>query len=102
MPLCCRLEYNSRECAAKYAAVAEAWDVDLGGKTVEKGAQEAISMVKRLAADIQIPSLRDMGVTAALIPQLARDSMGPFSNNNSNPVFLGISDVAEVLARAIA
>jgi len=95
------MEYNLRACVQKYGAVAEALGAGVGGMSPDQAAAEAIRLVKALAKDVGIPTLRQLGVTLEMVPTLARDSMGEFSNNNANPVPVTVEGAEGILTNAL-
>lgn len=95
------MEFNMPACIDKYAAIAMHWGEDHDCSDKEALAERAINMVKDMLKVFEIPALSDMGVTIENIPALAKDSMGKFSNNNSNPLSVTQEDAEKILTRAI-
>jgi len=56
---------------ARYARIAQAMGEDISGKTDLEAAHLALRSIKRLLADIQVPSLRELGVDKAVLDQMA-------------------------------
>jgi len=78
------MDYNVEACLPQHASIARAWDATAPAKE-ELAARHAIDLVRKMLIDLEIPTLAALGVTEANVESLAKDSMGEFSNNNSNP-----------------
>jgi alcohol dehydrogenase class IV len=72
---------------ARYAQIAKAMGENVGGLSDLEGAQLAAKAIKRLIKDIQIPSLKDLGVDRAkleqLAPKMAEDAIASGSPGNN-------------------
>lgn len=68
------MEYNWMGEAAKYKRIAEALGEDVRGFSDRDGALAAVEAVKRLASDIGIPNLAQMGIKEEDIPKLAQEA----------------------------
>jgi alcohol dehydrogenase class IV len=72
---------------ARYSHIAKAMGENVGGLTDLEGAQLAAKAIKRLIKDIQIPSLKDLGVDRAkleqLAPKMAEDAIASGSPGNN-------------------
>jgi len=95
------MDYNLYACLKPYAAIAKTWGADVAGGTREECAKAAIKMVRTLSRDVGIPTLGELGVTPDIIPTLARDSMGEYSNSNDNPAPLQVEDAEKILMNAL-
>jgi alcohol dehydrogenase class IV len=72
---------------ARYAQIAKAMGENVGGLSDLEGAQLAAKAIKRLIKDIQIPSLKDLGVDRTkldqLAPKMAEDAIASRSPGNN-------------------
>lgn len=72
---------------ARYSQIAKAMGENVGGLTDLEGAQSAAKAIKRLIKDIQIPSLKDLGVDRTkleqLAPKMAEDAIASGSPGNN-------------------
>jgi choline dehydrogenase len=66
------LEYNWMGEPEKFARIAVAMGEDVRGLSIEAAAQKAAAAVRRLVDDLQIPSLREIGIREEDVPTLAR------------------------------
>ena len=71
----------------------------LTGRSTAKAA-EAIEFVRALCCDLAVPTLSQLGLTAADIPRIA-DMARASSSIKGNPIELAPDELAEVLARAL-
>ncbi|MEK1909803.1 MAG: L-threonine dehydrogenase [Pseudomonas chlororaphis] len=68
--------FNAMVCAGRLTDVAHAMGADIRGFSPEEGAQAAISAIRSLARDVEIPSgLRDLGAKLTDIPILAANAL---------------------------
>ena len=68
--------FNARACPERLRDVAQALGVNTLGMSADMGAQAAIAAIRRLSADIGIPSgLRELGANADDIPTLAANAL---------------------------
>jgi alcohol dehydrogenase class IV len=56
---------------ARYARIAQAMGEDIGGLTVMEGAQVAAEAIKELISDVEIPSLKELGVDKGKLEELS-------------------------------
>ncbi|MBI3979173.1 MAG: iron-containing alcohol dehydrogenase [Chloroflexi bacterium] len=66
------MEYNWMGEPEKFARIALAMGEDIRGLSLEAAAQRAVAAVWRLVDDLQIPSLGEIGIRDADVPELAR------------------------------
>jgi alcohol dehydrogenase len=76
------MDYNLDFCTEKYARLARA--MGFSYRSIQSGAQKAVASVKKLAADIKLPSFRELGINEDDFRDLARKSAANGSNA-SNP-----------------
>lgn len=68
--------FNASVCAARLADVGRAMAVDTLGSSPEEGAQAAITAIRSLAQDVDIPpGLRELGVRLNDVPVLAANAL---------------------------
>ena len=88
------MEYNLDFCTEKYARLARA--MGFSYRNVQSGAQKAVAAVKKLAADIQLPSFKELGIKEVDLDDLARHSAANGSNA-SNPRPMEEADYRQIL-----
>ena len=70
------MAFNRKTATDQLKDIAAAFGVNIHALSLEEGAQAAIDQVAQLCRDIGIPSrLREVNVTAEMIPRLARQAM---------------------------
>ncbi|WP_332762319.1 L-threonine dehydrogenase [Pseudomonas koreensis] len=68
--------FNAQVCANRLRDVAHAMGADIRGFSAEEGAQAAISAIRSLARDVEIPGgLRELGARLSDIPLLAANAL---------------------------
>ena len=90
------MEFNRDECDAEYSLIGEVF-----GEFGSDAINAAIEGIREMNVTLGIRSLGEMGVPEDATETLARESMGEFSNNNSNPAALSVDDATDILRRAI-
>ncbi len=73
------MKYNLPYCAARYAQIATAMDIEW--QNPEKGAQKAVEAVTKMARDVELPEFSSFGIDPKDFPELAAKS----ADNGSNP-----------------
>ncbi|MBI4267019.1 MAG: iron-containing alcohol dehydrogenase [Chloroflexi bacterium] len=88
---------------ARYAQIAQAMGENVNGKTELAAAQLAAEAVKRLIADMKVPSLRELGVDKdklfQLAPRMTEDAIASGSPGN-NPRQATKEEIIELYHRA--
>lgn len=92
------MRHNRSACPERYAEIASV--MGLRFKDVEKGAEGAVQYVRRLAKDVKLPGIRDLGLRDADFEDLARRSVRNGSNA-SNPRPMAEEDYLQVLRRLV-
>jgi alcohol dehydrogenase class IV len=70
------MEFNFEHAKEQLCDIANALGVNVSGISLDDAAQAAIVQIKNLEKDIEIPEkLRDVGVSADMIPELAEQAM---------------------------
>jgi alcohol dehydrogenase len=90
------MAWNRASCADRYARIASAMGVRVDG--VVEGAEEAVRAVRRLAREVGLPGVRDLGLKREDFDRLARLS-AENGSNASNPRPMGETDYMQVLER---
>ncbi len=93
------MEYCMDSCLTRYARIGKAMGLEF--HTEEEGAAAAVAAVKRLAAEVNLPSFASLGVKESDFEPLAEMSVKNISTM-SNPRPMGKEDYLEVLRRAYA
>jgi alcohol dehydrogenase class IV len=94
------MEFNLRHLPARFAALADALGVPSGGSDVKRG-EGAVQAVRELVASLPIPTLAELGVTEAHLPELTEKVMADKFHLGLNPVRLTRADIESVLSTAI-
>jgi choline dehydrogenase len=68
------MEYNWMGQPEKFARIALALGVNTFGMSVQEAAKSAVRAVYQLVADLEMPSLEEQGVSADMIPMLAKEA----------------------------
>ncbi|MDO5110991.1 MAG: iron-containing alcohol dehydrogenase [Clostridia bacterium] len=91
------MEYNMDYCRERYARLGRA--MGLSFSSAEEGATAAVDAVKRLCADVQLPSFKSLGIDTADFDAIAQMSVANISTA-SNPRPMEKSDYLNVLRSA--
>jgi alcohol dehydrogenase class IV len=87
----------------KFAKVAEAMGENIEGLSVLDAAWEAVEAIKRLCEDVEIPSIKDMGIAKEdyerALPKMARDAIASGSPAN-NPRSATEEQIIELYRKA--
>jgi alcohol dehydrogenase class IV len=95
------LEFNLIAAPQKYVDIANAMGEMTVGLSLMDAAEKAIESVKKLASDIGAPkNLKNLGVEADMIPQMAADAMKS-SHIPANPRKISQIDVEGLYRRAL-
>jgi alcohol dehydrogenase class IV len=94
------MEFNLRHLPERFAALADALGVRGGADAIRRG-EGAVQAVRDLVDSLPIPTLADLGVTEAHLPQLTDKVLADKFHLGLNPVSLTRRDVESVLATAI-
>ena len=90
------MEWNMTACVEHYARTARA--MGLAFETPQQGAEMAVDRVRRLAREVKLPRIRDLGLKKEDFEEIARRSVMNGSNG-SNPRPMLESDYLQVLER---
>ncbi|MEW6233047.1 MAG: iron-containing alcohol dehydrogenase [Chloroflexota bacterium] len=94
------MEFNLDCCPERFADIAVAMGAATKRASVQRAARLSVAAVRKLSADIGLPRcLRDVGVKADGIPQLAEDALGD-AMMISNPRPAELPNVIQLLKRA--
>ena len=95
------MEWNLIGAPERFAEVARALGEDTMGLTTMEAAELSVVAVRRLMKDIGIPPrMREVGITAEMIPNLADDSLLS-GNIPLNPRRVTRADIVAILERAL-
>jgi alcohol dehydrogenase class IV len=94
------MEFNLDSCPERFADIAVAMSAATKRASVQRAARLSVAAVRKLSADIGLPRrLRDVGVKADGIPQLAEDALAD-AMMISNPRPAELPDVIHLLQQA--
>lgn len=93
------MAYNAETVPARMRDIAQAMGADVAGKSDAEAAQEAVATVHLLNKALDIPSLRECGVTREKFPQLADDALAEGSTL-FNPRLPAKQEIIAILAAA--
>ena len=83
----------------KFAKVAEAMGENIEGLSVLEAAYKAVDAISRLCKDVEIPSIKEMGISKEdferALPKMARDAIASGSPAN-NPRFATEEQIIEL------
>jgi len=95
------MEYNAIGEPHKFARIAQALGEDTRGLSVWQAAEKAVAAVYRLTADVEIPTLQELGFSADEIPQLAEIAYRD-PQTIGNPRDLSLESYVKIYRRAFA
>jgi choline dehydrogenase len=95
------MEYNYLGEPHKFARIAQALGEDTRGLSVWQAAEKAVEAVYRLTADLQIPTLQQLGFSADEIPLLAEIAYAD-PQTIGNPRDLTRESYVQIYRRAFA
>ncbi len=93
------MRYNLPACTDKYAALAEA--VDLQGESESDRAHKLIELVEEISEKVNIPKFQDLGIDSGTFERIAEYS-AQNGSNASNPREAGVQDYIIILQAAAA
>lgn len=93
------MEYNSETAPDRFRDVAVAMGIDVAGMSNDQAAQAAVSLVKSLNRELEIPTLKECGVTREMFDQLAEDALKEISTL-FNPRDPSKEDILAILEKA--
>ncbi|HEX4726201.1 MAG TPA: iron-containing alcohol dehydrogenase [Jatrophihabitans sp.] len=94
------MEFNLRFLPQRFAALADALGVRGGADDVRRG-EGAVQAVRDLIESLPIPTLAELGVTEAQLPELTEKVLADKFHLGLNPVPLSRRDIESVLRTAI-
>ncbi|HNW38590.1 MAG TPA: iron-containing alcohol dehydrogenase, partial [Methanosarcina vacuolata] len=93
--------YNKQVCPERFADIAKAMGENIDGLSPEEAADKAIDAIKKLSADIGIPSgLQDLGVREKDFVLMAKNAMQDMCRL-TNPRELTKEDIVEIYSKAM-
>jgi choline dehydrogenase len=93
------MEYNYMGEPQKFARIAQALGEDTRGLSVWQAAEKAVEAVYRLTADVEIPTLQELGFREDEIPMLAEIAYQD-PQTIGNPRDLSLESYAKIYRRA--
>ncbi len=69
------MEYNMPAAPARFRDIAVAMGLDVTGRSDAEAAQAAVEFVKKLNRDLEIPTLKECGITRDMFDRLAEDAL---------------------------
>ena len=93
--------YNKQACPERFVDIAKAMGEKIEGLSPEEAADKSIAAIKKLAADIGIPSgLKDLGAKEEDLELLAENAMRDVCRL-TNPKELSKEDIIEIYRKAM-
>jgi len=81
------MEFSIMGNPARYARITEAMGVDITGLLPTEAAEEGAMLIKKLVADLEVPSLKELGVDKKkldkVVEQMAKDAIASGSPGNN-------------------
>lgn len=93
------MEYNAQTAPARFKEIAAAMGIDVTGMSDAAAAQAAVELVKNFNKELEIPTLKDCGVTKDMFDRLAEDALQEISTL-FNPRDPSKEDVLAILEKA--
>ncbi len=94
-------EFNAPVCGDKFRDVAEALGVDTTGMSVQEANKAAIAAIKKLSADVGIPSgLKELGVKEDDFELMAKNALADICAGG-NPKEVTLEDTIEIFKSAL-
>jgi len=95
-------EFNVTACPSRFARVAERMGEATNNLSLEEAASRALSRIKKLLADVKIPTrLKDVGVKKADIPILTESAAKVTRLLENNPQKIEVSDIKTIYEKAL-
>ncbi|HEX4701681.1 MAG TPA: iron-containing alcohol dehydrogenase [Pseudonocardiaceae bacterium] len=95
------MEFNLPHLSVRFVALARALGVANGTRGINEEAEAGVQAVRDLVAALPIPSLRELGVTEAHVPDLVTKMMADKFHLGLNPVPVTEHDAAAVFTTAV-
>ncbi len=92
------MEYNWKGHPDKFARLAQALGVDIHGMSVEEAAKAGVNEVYKLVEDLDIPTLKEQGVSEDMIERLAKEAQND-PQTIGNPRDLTVTDYEWIYKR---
>jgi alcohol dehydrogenase len=96
------MRFNMISSLSRYRDIAEAMGEIVTGRSVREAAQLSVDAVQSLSQDIDIPSLRDLGIPEDASDALAADGMTNSRQRLPNPRSVTHPQLVQILAEAFA
>jgi len=93
------MEYNMSAAPSRFRDIAVAMGIDVTGMGESAAAQAAVELVKNLNKELEIPTLKECGVTRDMFDRLAEDALKEVSTL-FNPLDPSKEDILAILEKA--
>jgi alcohol dehydrogenase class IV len=93
------MEYNALTAPARFRDIAVAMGIDVTGMSDAAAAQAAVNLVKGFNKELEIPTLKDCGVTKDMFGRIAEDALQEISTL-FNPKDPSKEDILAILEKA--
>jgi len=93
------MEYNLSAAPSRFRDIAAAMGIDVGGMSETAAAEAAVDKVKKLNKELEIPSLKECGVSRDMFDRLAEDALKEISTL-FNPKDPSKEDILAILENA--
>lgn len=93
------MEFNLMCCPDRFADIAVAFGEDIEGLSPMEAAEKAVSAVKRLVKDLEIPSLNSYDIDPESFPRLAEDAVKEAATKD-NPRHTSVEDAIHLYQKA--
>lgn len=93
------MEFNLMCCPDRFADIAVAFGEDIEGLTPMEAAEKAVTAVKRLVKDLEIPALKSYDIDPERFPRLAEDAVKEAATKD-NPRKTTVEDAVHLYQKA--
>jgi alcohol dehydrogenase len=93
------MEYNLLTAPKKFVVIAKTMGEKVDNLSIMEGANRSIMAVKRLISDLDIPTLKELGVKEEDIPKLAEQAMAD-TCSEGNARITTVDDMREIIEKA--
>ena len=94
-------EFNLPTNYKKFAKIASIMGEEISDLPMHEAAQKAVVALKKLNADISIPTLKEVGIKREDIPVLAESATSDEINMRTNPRPMNLEDIRGIYERAL-
>jgi alcohol dehydrogenase class IV len=94
------MKFNLMTCPDRFRNIAIALGENVEGLTLMEAAEKAVTAVKKLCRDLQIPSLKTFNIDPASLPRLAEDAVKEAATKD-NPRNTSVQDAIDLFTKAL-